>query len=94
MSLKNTINKQDISEEKIKEIFSNKKENESSNNYEKEIITIKESDKVTKMRRPTFEMPENDHQKLKAICAFQGKDVGKTLYAVVKKWLDSIELSL
>lgn len=92
MSLKNTIDKKNISEDDIKKIFSEKSNKEPLIDSEKRVITIKESDKITKMKRPTFEMPENDHQKLKAICAFEGKDVGKTLYEVVKNWLDSIEL--
>jgi hypothetical protein len=92
MSLKNTIPKKDISEQEIKQIFSADKNNNSKDAINKRIVKIKETDKVDKMRRPTFEMPESDYLKLKAICSLEGKDVGKTLFDIVKNWLDNIEL--
>ena len=76
------------SEKKIKEVF-NTKETKSST----ETIKPLDSEKVDKVRRPTFEMPEKDHKKLKTICTFEGVNVGDKLYMIVKEWLDQREIS-
>lgn len=92
MSLTETLNKKIPPQEEIKKTFD-------SNNdlttieVSMEKITPVPSEKVDKMRRPTFEMPERDHKKLKAICTFEGVNVGDKLYEIVKEWLDKRELS-
>lgn len=92
MSLGKTLNKKSISEEEIKKVFNEKPGNKSSKGEKKRIVTIKPTDQVAKKHRPTFELEEHDYQKLKAVCAFTGKDIGKTITEVMKEWLDDIEL--
>ena len=42
------------------------------------------------IKRPRIEMPFQDYQKLKVICAHCNEDISKMLYKVVKTWLDGV----
>ena len=42
------------------------------------------------IKRPRIEMPFEDYQKLKVICAHVNEDISKMLYKVVKTWLDGV----
>lgn len=44
----------------------------------------------TEIKRPRIEMPFEDYQKLKVICAHCNEDISKMLYKVVKTWLDGV----
>lgn len=44
------------------------------------------------MKRPRFEITNDDYVKLKIICARTNEDIGKMLYMVFKTWLDSVKV--
>lgn len=60
---------------------------------EKIIIMAEKPRKVEKKKRPSIQLDEDHHQKLRIIAACKYMDIGKLLSSIVTTWLDCVDLN-